>query len=369
MKPISVFIAENVLDDREILKRSLIDFGNQEKLEFRITEADTYSLAIQILEENARRNEFFEIQFIDINFEGDDRGGYADSGFSIIEKAYQICPISIILTFSAKFKSDKLHPVFIDQVKRGLVTNGLGKNASINNLLHSSEIDFRQVIIDFKENLFLWDVWENNNTIITHLNSKPVVKDQQVNLQILFEIKDYLKTTLILLMKRGKIGAEDILNRSLLQMYHRALELYCESDKTEKAILNLANNTLESIRRRKQNTDLKPLSFDKPTALHKIVAKVPLPIAEYGYNVNRYRNKAVHYSPIIKNESKSKHKESGFKITLANIIYAALTIHLYVVGNKKPKITKIIDFISSNKKMKGEPELHELLNHIEYKMK
>lgn len=355
MKPISVFIADDYEDPREILKKSLIDFGKQENLEFGITEADTYSSAIQVLEEKARRREYFDIQFIDIDFTGDENRGKADSGFSIIEKAFQICPLSIILTFSAQFKSIKLHPVFVDLVKRGLVADAFDKNASIDNPEQWFEIHFRRIIKDFKENLFLWDIWENNKTIQNYLKDHPVAKDQIANLQIFSEIENYLDTTLMLLMNRGKIGAEHILNRSLLQMYHRALEIYCEGDKSEKEIRELADKNVGAVAAIINKSDLKFTRDDRLSALHKIVAHSASPISKFGYKVNNYRNNAMH-------------QNKKFDVDTANILFGSLALHLYMVPGVKPKIERIREFYNNNSKLSGAKDLKELLGYVSFQI-
>lgn len=353
MTPIRILIADDFNFDRDDIRQHLIEFGEKSSLNFEIHETSTFQNTLKTLKDFEKSNKYFDILFIDIDFSGIG-GGNELSGFEIIKRAFEICPISRILVYSAQQWEGVQREEFTHLIRNGMVVASFAKQDIVKDYIRWFYKNFRVVIKEFQDNLFLWDIWENNNTILTHLKLNPAAKDQITNLQMFSEIESYLDTTLMLIMNRGKIGAEHILNRSLLQMYHRALEIFCEGDKSEKEIRELAEKNVGVVATIINKSDLKFTKDDRLSALHKIVAYTVSPISKFGYKVNNYRNNAMH-------------PNKKFAVDTANLLFASLALHLYIVLGVKPKIDRIREF-NNNSKLPGAKDLKDLLSYVSFQI-
>lgn len=350
MTPIRILIADDFNFDRDEIRQHLLEFGEKSSLMFEIHETSTFQNTIRLLEDFNKQNSHFDILFIDIDFKGDLAGGTELSGFEIIKTAFEICPLSRILVYSAQQWEGVQREEFTHLIRNGMVAESFAKQDIVKDYIRWFYKNFRVVLKEYQDNLFLWDIWENNKTILSYLKEHPIAKDQ-----ISSEIENYLDTILMLLMNRGKIGAEHILNRSLLQMYHRALEIFCEGDKSEKEIRELADKNVRAVAAIINKSDLKFTRDDRLSALHKIVAHSASPISKFGYKVNNYRNNAMHQS-------------KKFDVDTANILFSSLALHLYMVPDVKPKIERIREFYKDNSKLSGAKDLKDLLGYVSFQI-
>lgn len=358
-----VLIAEDVIDSRDILIENLNEYAalKNSDITFSIIEAEHYQKAMQILAEN--KNNPFHFLFIDIDFTEDNKGGSRNSGFEIIKKAFEVCPISKICTYSGQFHAKDLWQEYESLKNQGLILESFDKSHT-----DSGEVEFfnKQMDIlldDFGNSYFLWDIWQNHNEIIKSIKASKLSSDIQQNILKQGEILSNLETILKLMQKINLIGANIIVFRLILQLYHRNLEIFCSADKSEKDIYNISEKNKVALASKIGKKDDWELGKDI-TALRRILSFEIDEIAHYGYRLNNLRNNSVH--PIRRNRDG---KETKFTPELSNILFANLVFTLYTVGNKKKiSFQKFIELTSENKFLSqnvyGLRSLNEIINYI-----
>ncbi len=112
MRKVRILLAEDIKAYRDELIEKLRDyefdkFGSNDILD--ITKAESYVKADQLLEDSRRSDTPFEVFFCDIDFTEDQKGGKRDSGFHLIEKAFEISSMTNIYTYSGQFKALDLY--------------------------------------------------------------------------------------------------------------------------------------------------------------------------------------------------------------------------------------------------------------------
>lgn len=338
---IKILVADDEDPKREILTKNLRKYGIRNGYKFEIVETDSFIKSIETLDQTSVGKSYFHIIFSDINFMHDLKGGKKDDGFRIIKKAFEVSPLSRIISFSAYSKSKENDPLLKDLLKRGLIVDDFNSDQYTDDPWSWFQDSFERTMEEYQRNLFVWDIWENHQKIIEILEHKS--PDEQLSPQrdFLTEFKSYLETALILIMNRNKIGAEYIINRSVLQMYHRALEIFCDEYTPE-------HDAEQNEDAKEKTNDPKLNKPIRPSALQKIMRFSNPSISKYGSKVNWYRNMAMH-------------PDEGFMIDEANLIYACLTIFLYAVPGVKPKIERIREFINNKSEMLGAKDLNFLL--------
>lgn len=365
---IKFLIADDDEKKRVNLCKNLKRYSDHNNYQFEIVETDSYLASIEAIETSNKKRDFFHILFIDIDFTCDDRDGKEDSGFQIIEKAFEVSPLSRIITIGDNTKSRKNEKILFDLVKKGRIVDDFNKDDYNEDPWTYFQVFMNQTIDEYKRYLILWDIWENHCRIISHLAQSKVYENQENNDSFSEELQSYLNTVLAILISRNRIGAEFILNRSLLQMYHRALEIFCEAEMSEKEIKRLAEKNKGILIKLINKPDLRFTTDDRVSALQKIVAKNHSYIVKFGYKLNWYRNAAMHPKSRYVDNNFAVKKDGGFEITIANVIYASLTLHLYVVPGIKPDINRITEFAKDHRSLKGVNDLRDLLSYISFKM-
>lgn len=358
-----VLIAEDVIDSRDILIENLNEYAalKNNDITFSITEADHYQKAMRLLAEN--ENNPFHILFVDIDFTEDNKGGSRNSGFEIIKKAFEVCPISKICTYSGQFHAKDLWQEYESLKNQGLILESFDKSHTDGGEVEFFNKQMDNLLDDFENSYFLWDIWQNHNEIIKSIKASKLSSDIQQNILKQDEILSNLETILKLMQKLNLIGADIIVFRLILQLYHRNLEIFCSADKSEKDIYDLSEKNKLALANKIGKKDDWELGKDI-SALRRILSFEIAEIAKFGYRLNDLRNKSVH--PIQTNR---EGKENKFVPELSNVIFANLALTLYVVGNKrKISTSKFIElkseksFLLTNKR--GNSHLNEILDFI-----
>lgn len=363
IKNLRVLIAEDVVDSRDILIENLNEYAESinNEISFSITEAEHFQKAMQILSEN--ENNPFHILFVDIDFTEDNKGGSRNSGFEIIKKAFQICPISKICTYSGQFHAKDLWQEYETLKNQGLILESFDKSHTDGGDVEYFNKQINDLLNDFTQSYYLWDIWQNHNEMVKSIKSSKLALDFQQNLLKQDEIISNLETILKLLQKLNLIGADLIVYRLILQLYQRNLEIFCSGDKSEEDIYKISEINKAKLASILNKDDDWELGKDV-SALRRILSFEIDEVAKYGWRLNDYRNKSVH--PIQKRKDGKEYK---FVPELSNVIFANLVLSLYVVGNKrKISVEKFLELISDKKLLEnnkfGLNSLNELIDYI-----
>lgn len=346
MKKFKVLIAEDTIEAREILIEELNNLKNKSDIDFEITECEFPDKALSKISEAGNNNNYFHILFIDIDFtEQSHKGGKRDSGFQIIERAFETCPISKICTYSGQFQALDLSEKHQELIKKGLVVYTFDKSRRDAGMQDWFEKGMNEIIDELKKQYYLFDIFTNHKRI------KEIIGKGDLPFEIKWEIFINLDTVLNLMRDLIKISSEYIYYRLIIHLYHLSLLTYLKNTKSKEDLerdFNLNKDKAEEI--------IKPsraFTWQEQNALSIIVAESPAEFVRYGYKLNNYRNKSIH-------------PDEDFKPDLYNIIFSSLVFTLYVVKDKSQISTELIrDFASQlDKEAKGKNDFDELIKFI-----
>ncbi|NUN09707.1 MAG: hypothetical protein HUU54_11075 [Ignavibacteriaceae bacterium] len=322
-----ILIAEDTIAARDVIideLNKITDF----KIVF--SECDSAIGAFQTLDKLHAKGQHLDFLFVDIDFKEDNKGGKRDSGFEIIEKAFEHCPISTIATYSAQYNTADLSPRHIELQNRGMIVDVFDKRQQSN-----PEEWFRNRFIKHLESIgandYLWDVWYNHKLIKSFVDRTRLSPDEEEDSIKKAEIKQNLEAIIVLLKKRKLFNADEVVFRLIIQLYHRCLEVYCAEDKDPATIKQQSEDNKEAAERLLGRYFERGLGSDD-SALRKLIAFNSEEKLRHGYRLNSLRNNSVH--PNL-----------DFNLTMANILFANLTLTLYASPFKKDiQIDKIEQF-------------------------
>lgn len=350
---IRIIVAEDDLEAREIIIKQINKFQDYD---IQLTECESYTEALAKINESEKSAEPYHFLFIDIDFTGDDKGGKRDSGFNLIKRAFEICPISIISTYSAQYKAADLEPEHQTMVRNGLVVYTFDKDHKSENPKEWFSKGFKELLDTHNAELWFWDIWANHQTVKSFLKKNKIVGDTQHNLLLFDEITTNLDTILFLLQRRKLFNADRVLFRLLLQLYHRNLEIYITSDKEENTIRSESDANYQRVKEHVNDLFKDDIHFEfkeKKSFLRKLAAFTDSYIYRFGHILNWYRNGSVH-------------PDKKFDPELSNIFYANLVLTLFIGGkNDVIKINEIKNHLLFHLgEEKGKRDLMKLIEYI-----
>ncbi len=348
MKTYKVLIAEDTIEGRDILLEEFEKFKNLKKekgieIDFEIDECEYPDKAFQKLSESNSTNEFYDILFIDIDFtEQAHKGGKRDSGFQIIKRAFEFCPVSKICTYSGQFHAPDLSEQHQEMVKNGLVVKTFDKSRRDAGIGEWFIKGMEEVLEELDDQYYLFDIFKNNKLI------KDCISEIPFNLQ--WEIVSNIDTALILLKNLDNLS-KYIFYRLVIYLYHQSLIAFLTHDKSYETIE-------QNFYRKKSEAEIKinppnPFIWKEQNALSIIIAEGNIDFVRYGFKLNDYRNKSIH-------------PDGKFIPDVMNVIFASLVFTLYVLNDKsKINYQLIKQFISKlGQNLKGYKDLDDLINFI-----
>lgn len=352
MKKIKIFVAEDYKVTRDLLIEGLQSYAEKkfgDENYFVIERAESFQKGLLKLAESEKSKSFYDVFFADIDFSEDNKGGELDSGYKLIEKAFEVCPVTNIYTYSGQFSIvKKLWTRYEELRDRGLIVGGMNKSHGKGGEEAWLNENLDKIVEKLSEENYLLNLWQNHQLILDELK-KDYFFNSISGLQKFHEIQSNLESILVLLKSRKSINADLVLFRLILQLYHRSLEIFCESNKKEDDIFAQSEKN-KSILAKLINKEETWELGDKRSALRKIVAFSNSPIIKFGYRVNDVRNKSVH-------------PNENFKTNLANILFANLTLAFFVNG-KKDIYTESFENIPQIENEKGFKDLKELIENF-----
>jgi CheY-like chemotaxis protein len=307
MNKIKILIAEDVKEARDILREKLNDYlktkYNQDS--FTIESSSSYQEALRIINESEKNSEYYNIFFCDIDFTEDKKGGQRDSGYELINRMFEVCPITCICTHSGQFRGKDLWPKYEELKGKGLILITMDKSHSEGGGDEWFKKNFDIIFNEYDKNKYLWNIWENHKNIIDKFKS----------------IKDNLDSILVLLRNKDKFDEKDNTYRNIIHLYHISLEKYCRGSLTDKEIIKRSNENKEEV----EKLIDRQIKFqdDNVTTKRIIVAYSKEKVSHFGYKLNYYRNQSIH--------------PKNFKPRFENILFANLTLSAYIL--KKEEIS------------------------------
>ncbi|MCX7610573.1 MAG: hypothetical protein N2043_03175 [Ignavibacterium sp.] len=352
MQQIKVLIAEDTKEARDLIVEGLQEYSilrtGKPDL-FRIDKTEKFEKAINFLDNSFRDKSYYEIFFCDIDFT--ESGGRRDAGYDLIEKAFEVCPLTKICTYSGQFHGKDLWEKYEFLKHNGLIVHTMDKSHSEGGTSEWLINNIDDLVKKVNEERVYFELWYNHNLVWEK------IKNQKINLENIEkfdEIHSNLQTITALLQRKKQFDADIVLFRLIIQLYHRCLEIFVTGDKTDTEIFNESKNNKKNVYPFVKDI-IKEKDFDlsyndKRSFLHKICSFSPTEIYRYGHIINWYRNGSVH-------------PQKKFSPEFGNVIFSNLTLALYVLDNKK-EIK--IENIKSGLKSFGNNSFKDLRDLIEF---
>ncbi len=364
MKTIRILIADDSSQDSQDLSKSLKNYLNSKKLspdQYEIIITDSIDSTLQTLYESKP----FDIFFADINFS--EKGNEPRNGYLLIQKAFEICPITFICVYSGTADQDvNLQKEYVDLLKRGMLADIYKKDFFIGSSPTQFNNLFKRAWNFCRSKQYIWDVWYNHQLIsseIENIKLHPNIDEDEI---LKSEIKYNLEAILFLLKNLDLNSSRVIVFQLILLLYHRCLEIYLTKGDDSEIITKSDSNKskAESLFRKEKlmgkDDDGNERSLklgDRSSTLRKIVAYSNDSQLKYGYLLNKYRNKSVHPG-------------SHFEPELSNIIFANLTLTLYILTESNNVHLQLIlsSFNDDLFEDKGREDLKNILGHFQNKI-
>lgn len=355
MKRYKIFIAEDTKIARDTIIETLEEHAGKNNIEIEIHKAESFNKAQSLLNQSKEKQEHFNIFFCDIDFTEDNKGGKKDSGYLLIEQAFNISPATDIYTYSAQYNTLALKDKYEELRTRGLIVNSLDKSHSEGGGAEWWEKNFTEIFKRASFSGFLHDICLNHQLIINNLQNVKFATDEYENAIIKDEISSNLEIIVSLLRINDPVR-ELVLQKLIIQLYHRVVELICKGIKTDEEIFKLceANKSLARF----------VIKFDGEWqigkgALRSVISFSVDEFFKFGYKLNDYRNKSVHTK---------QDQRKIFMPTLYNVLFAHLTLALYSQKGDTAKIRYTeIEAIINNKKDAGYNDLSNLISYLKTK--
>lgn len=352
MNKIRILIADDLDNPRKELIAKVSAFNGPYNLQ--IVDTAFPLQAKELIKEAAAKDEPFDLLFIDINFSAvAAQGGRDDSGYEIMKYANHHSPASGIYSYSAHGTSGGLAKEYLKLLEKGVFDNTFDKSEYKD--IKYFNLAFEKVLVEVKTRKFLLDIAENHSRILQNIETYNLPFESKT------ELKSNLESILMLLKNQNLISAKSLLYRLILQLYQRCLELCCEGNKIEDDIKKESEKNKPNAEKiliaagylsdPTKNKNAKPwkLGERKDSALRKILAHGEFDKFEYGWLLNKYRNDSVH---------------KDFPADISNILFANLTLSLYILKNKGEIKINRIDTYCQKTKDSGKSDLQKLLAHI-----
>lgn len=341
MKKYKVLLAEDTIEARDAIIKEL---EKLKPLEFQIDECEFPNKALSRLADSEKNIEYYDILFVDLDFtQQAHKGGKRDSGFQIIKRAFDVCPISKICTYSGQFREPDLSDKHQELVKRGLLVYTFDKSKRDAGIGDWFTKGMAEVIEELNKEEYLFDIFDN------HKNIKEKISEAKISFPAKWEINSNLDTIIILLQSLGKISSKPILYRLIIHLYHSSLLLFLTDSKDMAAMKS--NFEANKSKSEKIIHPEKPFEWRSESALSQLIAESPDECIRFGFKLNDYRNNSIHPNEI-------------FKVVFENVLFANLVLSTYIIEESASINFK--NFKIDNKS-RGANDLRALLDFIKQK--
>lgn len=356
---LKVLIAEDTKTARDLLAINLQNFASENLNDpgyFEIEKAASFEKARKMIIETADSKEYYDIIFADIDFTEDNKGGERDSGYSLIEKGFEICPLTKITTYSGQFRAAELWERYEELKDRGLIVRTFDKSHGDSGVSNWMVEGLDSIVKEIKREAYVWDIWNNHKVIIDEIKSHSFSKDPFENLSIQNTVISNLESALLLFMNMERLQGKEIIFRMMIYLYHNSLETLCRADKTDAQIISESDQNKTSAEKFVSEFSGKDVRFTLPEKVNSqriFISAINDERIKFVDRLNYYRNKSIH-------------PESGFRLDISNVLFSVLAFTLAVVNDKqKISFDKIRWFLAETEGLKGKVSLEKIIDFIE----
>ena len=367
---IKILIADDDREMRNDLYENLKDFMDNSpelNLKLHIDIADSFQKALAKLNESERNSSYYQIYFADINF-SENKGGERDTGYKVIENAFNICPLTKIVTFSAHFDDKDLWPKWQELEKRGMIALGLKKSHREGGEQSWYFENFMKIFGEIKEELIFWEMWLNHKMIEHTLKTVKLSNDQIENMLLTGTINFNLEACLTLIKQLNKINEKSIILHLIIYLYHLSLEQFCKGYNTDDEIRKRSETNLGLAKKIIPIDHIDHFSPDKRlSAIQVLISFTVDERLKFGDKLNFYRNNSIHPELISKSKLDNQPMpKMEFKIEFGNIVFANLVLTLYIAGKDNVHFKQIKGALE-NLEITGQSTKHlnELIKYLE----
>lgn len=340
MKKYKVLLAEDTIEARDTIITELKKLNN---FEFEIEECEFPDKAIKRLSDSDRERKYYDILFVDLDFtQQAHKGGKRNSGFEIIKKAFEVCPISKICTYSGQFREYDLSDEHQELVKKGLLVYTFDKSKKDAGIGDWFTKGIQEVLIELQNDEYLFTIFDNHKSI------KETLSKKNISFQAKWELYSNLDTIITLLQSLNKISSKYILYRLIIHLYHYSLILFLTDSKDE--LLIKSNFEKNKSLAEKVIMPKETLTWRSQNALSQIIAESPLQKVLFGFKLNDYRNKSIHHNEL-------------FNIEFENILFANLTLSTYILNYGETNY-KFFETYLSNTQKKSVKDLKLIIDYL-----
>jgi hypothetical protein len=332
---LKVLVAEDTKIARDLLVMNLKTFAKDyldDIDHFEIDKAESFQKAHQMIVDSGTSQNYYDILFADIDFTEDNKGGERDSGFKLIEKAFEVCPLTQIATYSGQFRGAELWDKYEELKNRGLIVLTFDKSHGESGGADWMIEGLLKITEEIGKKKFIWDIWNNHQLIIDTIKTQTLASDPFENLTIQNTIISNLESVIIMFMNIDRLQGKEIIYRMMIYLYHNSLELLCRSDKTDLQIIEESNSnkvkTEEYIRAKPSApNDFRWYFQGNVNAQRIFVSYLSDERISFVDTLNYYRNKSIHPT-------------ERFQPNLSDVLFSALTFALVVADDKSNIETK-----------------------------
>ncbi|NUN09704.1 MAG: hypothetical protein HUU54_11060 [Ignavibacteriaceae bacterium] len=350
-KDYKFFVADDSAEFRNIIIYEIIELGFSEDS---ITECQSESEALQILTEYADKGIYFDFLFVDIDFSEGKNSGTRKSGFKIIEHAFNLCPFSLIATYSAQYNKYDLLAEHNEYLRRGWIVRVFDKSFRRDLPQSWFKASFAELLKEREETDFFWDIWYNHRAIELYLKNTKLLHtpfdDLKLKQGLIFELRDISARLKLHFINKS---VTDL--RIVVELYHKCIETFCCHNKTKQEIIDISKiNFADAIKLFKRyfhsvsDSDFK-LGPKIDTVLRRVVALPPDDKIAFGIKFNSIRNGIVH---------------KGWTTSIENAIFSNLTLALFILPAKSSINLDRINTLFQDKSNPGGDELIKLIEFI-----
>ena len=359
-KAIRVLVAEDTTITRKILIEVIREYSSEKKIEFRVDSADSYHKALQMLNENEKKQTYYDNFFADIDFSEDNKGGVKDSGYRLIERAFEICPLTHVITYSGQFTQADLWPQYEELKNRGLIAKTMMKSHSEGGEEEWLMKNLDSIFSRNKEDEIMWDIWLNHRRVTEQLTKVSFNADPLEDLNIKNALLFNLDACTELIKQINLINSKETLYKLLVHLYHSTLEQFCRGGKTDlQIIVDSDNNKIGISELINYKLNLQPTKSEyessgyHPNSQRILCSYCADERIKFSLQLNQFRNNAIH-SPADKSRT-------GFN----HVIYANLVLTLFAAGKGGTNYNSVFNGLSTGSLSgSGEKQLKELIKFI-----
>lgn len=322
-KAIKILVAEDIRETRNLLIDTLRLYAAQNDLLLLIDSAESFIKADQKLNESENNREYFDIFFADIDFSEDNKGGEPDSGYKLIEKAFEISPLTQIVTFSGQFTHPDLWQKYEELKNRGLIVKTMNKSHGEGGEEEWIKNNLKDLFRISNEQNLLWDIWLNHKLVETAISKSLGLGD----LKYATSIRIQLDGVTTLIKQLNKIDEKETIYRLIVPMYHQILERYCQGSKTNDQIIKDSDDNLKAVNAFYQfDLNFEPTTEEyksrksNPNSQRILCSYSAKPEISYALDLNWLRNKCMH--------------NLDFRLSLNHVLYANLVLALVIAGKE-----------------------------------